>query len=160
MSAAAHTVPADCPLTSRQFAVLCQLARGKTYKQIGASLGITHSTIGSHVHAAYQRLDVSNSRQAVVHVLRQGWLGWVPEPVEPSVPLSHFQRAYLGAFDAHLRTQGAQSRRAMRIALYGARNEAGLEPKLDRPPGRDPLERILAAVARAGSSEPGAPARG
>jgi DNA-binding CsgD family transcriptional regulator len=158
MTAAVHTVPTDCPLTPRQFAVICHLAGGKSYKQIAASLGITHSTIGSHVHEAYRRLGVSNNRQAVAHVLRKGWLGWVPAPAEPAVPLSHFQRAYLAAFDAHLRTGGAQSRRAMRIALYGARNEAGLEPNVDRPVGRDPLERIVAAIAR--RCEPGAPARG
>ena len=151
MAAAAQTVPDGCPLTPRQFAILCALANGKTVKQVALSMGVAASTIRTHMHHAYRRLGVTCDTQAVGHLLRSGWLGSGTPAPRPSLPLSHFQRAYLAAFDEHLQTHGDQSRRAMRIALYGARNEAGLEPNIEYRPGREePLDRLLGAIGAVG----------
>ncbi len=146
MTPSLPAAPLGCPLTPRQFAVLAQVADGRTYEQIARALGVSRSTIRTHAHSACRRLGVRTPVQAVGQLFRQGWVEAPPSPGHRPPPVTHFQRAYLDAFDQHLRCGSARSRRTMRIALYGARNEAGLEPALDRPPGRDPLLRLLADI--------------
>jgi putative nucleotidyltransferase with HDIG domain len=62
------------PLTTRQTAVLRLLAHGKRYKQIAAELGLSPSTIRSHLHSAYRRLGVSDRAQAVLLATERGWI--------------------------------------------------------------------------------------
>jgi DNA-binding CsgD family transcriptional regulator len=139
-------VPFDCPLTPAQFDTLCEIADGKTYKQVAHAHGVSASTVRDHVYLAYRRLGVSCQKQAISMMLRNGWLGWHPPRPDPPARLTPFQHAYLKAFDEHLATGSARSRRAMRIALYGVRNEAGLGPIAAQRPGRDPMERLVAAI--------------
>ena len=66
--------PEPPPLTSRQLQMLRMLAKGKRYKQIGAHLGISESTVRSHVHDTYKRLGVGDRAQAVLLAVRRGWI--------------------------------------------------------------------------------------
>lgn len=47
-------------LTSRQRAVLDQLAAGKSNKEIGRALGISEATVKAHLNAAFRTLGVHN----------------------------------------------------------------------------------------------------
>lgn len=47
-------------LTSRQRAVLGQLAAGKSNKEIGRALGISEATVKAHLNAAFRTLGVHN----------------------------------------------------------------------------------------------------
>jgi putative nucleotidyltransferase with HDIG domain len=62
------------PLTRRQLQMLRMLAQGRRYKQIGEQLGISPSTVRSHLHDTYRRLGVSDRAQAVLLAARRGWI--------------------------------------------------------------------------------------
>jgi putative nucleotidyltransferase with HDIG domain len=62
------------PLTSRELAVLQQLAKGSVYKQIAHDLTLTTSTIRSHLHNTYGKLGVGDRAQAVLVASQRGWL--------------------------------------------------------------------------------------
>jgi len=53
------------PLTNRELEVLALLAERKTNKEIALRLGITPGTVRQHSHNLYQKLEVSNRREAV-----------------------------------------------------------------------------------------------
>ncbi|MFO1269815.1 MAG: response regulator transcription factor [Rubrivivax sp.] len=66
---------ADAPppaLTPRQTAVLRMLVEGQSNKLIGRALGLSPSTVRTHVEALFERLDVHNRTQAVVAAARLG----------------------------------------------------------------------------------------
>jgi len=65
---------AACPLSSRELDVLRQLAEGKVYKQIAQDLGLSPSTVRSHLNRAYRRMGVADRTQAVLVASEQGWL--------------------------------------------------------------------------------------
>jgi ATP/maltotriose-dependent transcriptional regulator MalT len=52
-------------LTSRQKAVLTELAKGISNREIGRALGISEITVKIHVHSICQKLAVRNRMQAV-----------------------------------------------------------------------------------------------
>jgi DNA-binding NarL/FixJ family response regulator len=52
-------------LTSRQKAVLTEVAKGKSNREIGQVLCISEITVKMHVHAVCQKLTTRNRRQAV-----------------------------------------------------------------------------------------------
>jgi putative nucleotidyltransferase with HDIG domain len=62
------------PLSVRQTDVLTSLARGKQYKDIALELGVTASTVRSHLHAVYLALDVDDRAQAVLRATEMGWI--------------------------------------------------------------------------------------
>jgi ATP/maltotriose-dependent transcriptional regulator MalT len=62
------------PLTERESEVLALLAQRLTYKEIGASLFITPSTVSQHAVRIYQKLQVNNRRQARVKAQALGIL--------------------------------------------------------------------------------------
>ncbi|MEA2472235.1 MAG: hypothetical protein QOE06_150 [Thermoleophilaceae bacterium] len=62
------------PLTPRQTEIVQRLAQGITHKEIAAQLGLSASTVRSHLFAAYTRLGVSNGTQAVVLAMKRGWV--------------------------------------------------------------------------------------
>ena len=62
------------PLTRRQLQMLRMLAQGRRYKQIGEQLGISPSTVRSHLHDTYRRLGVADRAQAVLLAARRGWI--------------------------------------------------------------------------------------
>jgi putative nucleotidyltransferase with HDIG domain len=62
------------PLTPKEHAALRGLAEGKLYKEIAAELGVTTSTIRSHLHAAYGKLGAADRAQAVLIATERGWI--------------------------------------------------------------------------------------
>lgn len=69
---APRTASADPPLTEREREVLCELARGLTYEQIGLVLGISENTIRTHVRALYRKLDAGSRTEAILCAVRRG----------------------------------------------------------------------------------------
>jgi HD-like signal output (HDOD) protein/DNA-binding CsgD family transcriptional regulator len=65
---------ARCPLSRQELKVLRYVAGGSASKQIGLQLGITPSTVRSHLHKTYTKLDVVNGSQAVLLASRESWL--------------------------------------------------------------------------------------
>jgi DNA-binding NarL/FixJ family response regulator len=50
------------------------LAEGKVYKQIASELGLSSSTVRTHLHRVYLRLGVVDRAQAVLIATERGWL--------------------------------------------------------------------------------------
>lgn len=63
-----------CPLSGRELEVLRELATGKVYKQIAIALGLSRSTIRSHLHNIYGKMGATDRAQAVLAATEQGWL--------------------------------------------------------------------------------------
>jgi len=63
-----------CPLSPRELAVLHSLAEGRVYKEIGADLGLSVSTVRSHLLNIYGKLGTHNRAQAVLTATRSGWV--------------------------------------------------------------------------------------
>ena len=59
-------------LTAREADVLRLLARGRTYAQAAAELGMSAHTAASHVKNAYRKLDVHSAAAAVLQAVRLG----------------------------------------------------------------------------------------
>jgi len=59
-------------LTAREADVLRMLARGRTYSQAAAGLGMSAHTVASHVKNAYRKLDVHSAAAAVLQAVRLG----------------------------------------------------------------------------------------
>jgi putative nucleotidyltransferase with HDIG domain len=62
------------PLSMRQHEILRLLAEGRQYKQIAHELGLSTSTVRSHLTAIYTKLEVADRAQAVLLASRRGWL--------------------------------------------------------------------------------------
>jgi putative nucleotidyltransferase with HDIG domain len=62
------------PLSTRETAVLRRLAEGKVYKQIGDDLGLSTSTVRTHLHNIYAKLGVTDRAQAVLLATEMAWL--------------------------------------------------------------------------------------
>lgn len=62
------------PLTARETEVLRQLAQGLVYAEIAESLGLSVSTIRTHLHKTYDKLGVPDRAQAVLLATEMGWL--------------------------------------------------------------------------------------
>jgi putative nucleotidyltransferase with HDIG domain len=63
-----------CPLSTRELDVLKQLAEGKVYKQIALALGLSTSTVRTHLHNTYAKLGAVDRAQAVLIATQRGWL--------------------------------------------------------------------------------------
>jgi len=68
------------PITARQLEILTYVARGRTNRQIGESLGISERTVRNHMRAILQRLSSSDRTHAVVLAIGNGWIA---VPIEP-----------------------------------------------------------------------------
>ena len=64
----------DCPLSPREVQVLRGLARGMVYKQIASRLGLSSSTVRSHLHNIYGKLGAGDRAQAVLIATEKGWI--------------------------------------------------------------------------------------
>jgi DNA-binding NarL/FixJ family response regulator len=64
----AHTTAAAV-LTARESDVVCLLANGLSYSQIGDKLGVSLNTVGSHIKNAYRKLDVHSATAAVMRAV-------------------------------------------------------------------------------------------
>jgi putative nucleotidyltransferase with HDIG domain len=62
------------PLSARETTVLRILAQGKVYKVIAEELGLSPSTVRSHLHKAYDKLGVPDRAQAVLRATEMGWI--------------------------------------------------------------------------------------
>ncbi len=63
-----------CPLSHRELGVLRELASGKVYQQIADTLGLSRSTIRSHLHNIYGKIGAADRAQAVLLATDHGWL--------------------------------------------------------------------------------------
>lgn len=57
-------------LTPREREVLEQLAKGRLYKEVAGELGISMSTVNSHVEAIYKKLHVQTRTEAILKLQR------------------------------------------------------------------------------------------
>lgn len=62
------------PLSPQQRHVLRGLADGKVYKEIALDMGVSASTVRTHVHVVYKKLGVVDRAQAVLQATERGWL--------------------------------------------------------------------------------------
>lgn len=61
-------------LTGRRAQVFVLLARGKSTKAIARELGISDTTVKTHIQAVYDALNVHSRTEAVYKLARHGWL--------------------------------------------------------------------------------------
>jgi putative nucleotidyltransferase with HDIG domain len=62
------------PLTRSEHRILTELAKGLLYKEIAATLGLSASTVRSHLHNTYQKLGVSDRAQAILLAKKHSWI--------------------------------------------------------------------------------------
>jgi putative nucleotidyltransferase with HDIG domain len=62
------------PLSGRETAALRHLAAGKVYKDIAQELGVATSTVRTHLHSVYAKLEVADRAQAVLRAHDMGWI--------------------------------------------------------------------------------------
>ena len=63
-----------CPMSAREVDVLRRLARGMVYKQIASELGLSTSTVRTHLHNVYRKLGAMDRAQAVLMATERGWI--------------------------------------------------------------------------------------
>jgi DNA-binding NarL/FixJ family response regulator len=63
-----------CPMSAREIDVLRGLARGLVYKQIASELGLSTSTVRTHLHNVYGKLGAMDRAQAVLIATERGWI--------------------------------------------------------------------------------------
>jgi DNA-binding NarL/FixJ family response regulator len=61
-------------LTDRELVVLQEVARGKTNKEIGNILMISHLTVHAHLKNIYSKLGMSSRAEAAAYAVTQGWI--------------------------------------------------------------------------------------
>jgi DNA-binding NarL/FixJ family response regulator len=74
VSGVARRAAGECPLSPREVEVLRGLARGMVYKQIASQLGLSSSTVRSHLHNIYGKLGAGDRAQAVLIATEKGWI--------------------------------------------------------------------------------------
>lgn len=87
-SVAAHLIrrfrpderPDDERLTPRESETLSCLARGLTYRETAAKLGISYHTVTDHVKAIYRKLSVNSRSSAVYRGLTEGIISLGGDP--------------------------------------------------------------------------------
>ena len=62
----------SAPLTGRELEVLLLLARGKSNREIGADLGISETTVKSHLRSVFTKLNVLSRTEAIAVASRRG----------------------------------------------------------------------------------------
>jgi DNA-binding CsgD family transcriptional regulator len=67
-------------LTAREADVLRLLARGCTYSQAGAALGVSRHTIATHIKSAYFKLEVHTAAAAVMRAIELRLLATTERP--------------------------------------------------------------------------------
>ena len=63
-----------CPMSAREVEVLRRLAKGMVYKQIAGELGLSTSTVRTHLHNVYGKLGAMDRAQAVLMATERGWI--------------------------------------------------------------------------------------
>lgn len=143
----------DCPLTGKQREVLAHIARGLTYQQTAQAMGVTASTVRSHIHRALVELGVPTSMIAVLVCVQHGWIdGTVdfeppaPPPEPPVQPPATATDLYLDAFIEHLHDRTADSERRLELAIEVLAHGRG-KPLPDRNAGADRLDAFYDRLA-------------
>lgn len=98
-------VPDGCPLSAREYQILCLATVGLSKVETARVLGITPSTVRSVLKNARHRMDVDTLEQLVAEATARGWL--LHEP--PQRGLTVVQRRYLHQFDRMLRGEPADT---------------------------------------------------
>ena len=62
------------PLTTRELDVLRHAAQGRTNREIGRALDISHRTVQGHLASIYGKLGVGSRTEAVTESIRRGWI--------------------------------------------------------------------------------------
>jgi putative nucleotidyltransferase with HDIG domain len=62
------------PLSDRETEIIRGLAEGKVYKAIASDLGLSTSTVRTHLHNTYGKLGAVDRAQAVLIATERGWL--------------------------------------------------------------------------------------
>jgi putative nucleotidyltransferase with HDIG domain len=62
------------PLSTRETTILRRLAEGKLYKEIAVELELSTSTVRTHLHNTYLKLEVADRAQAVLRATEMGWI--------------------------------------------------------------------------------------
>lgn len=70
-----HWIPSDCSLSKREVECLRWAAIGKTDKEIGMILTLSHATVRYHLQRAGEKLNAVNRSQAVFKAGQLGYLG-------------------------------------------------------------------------------------
>ena len=70
-----HWLPVDCQLTKREVECLRWAAIGKTDREIGMIIDLSHATVRYHVHRAGEKLNAINRAQAIFKAGQLGYLG-------------------------------------------------------------------------------------
>ncbi len=63
-----------CPLSVREIDALRGLAEGKVYKQIAQELSLSVSTVRTHLHNVYKKIDAVDRAQAVLIARDRNWI--------------------------------------------------------------------------------------
>nr|WP_245188080.1 helix-turn-helix transcriptional regulator [Frateuria flava] len=59
------------PLTDRQREIVRWVAQGLSNKEIGRRMGISPTTVKTHLHNIFERAGINGRQQLAVHALRQ-----------------------------------------------------------------------------------------
>src|SRR5437016_14620692 len=72
--------PAGRPpeLSPREYEVLSLLVRGWSNRQIAAELFIDETTVKTHLHRIFEKLQVRDRTQAAILAVQRGWCAQVP----------------------------------------------------------------------------------
>jgi putative nucleotidyltransferase with HDIG domain len=62
------------PMSAREVDVLRKLAKGMVYKQIASEMGLSTSTVRTHLHNVYKKLGAMDRAQAVLIATERGWI--------------------------------------------------------------------------------------
>jgi DNA-binding CsgD family transcriptional regulator len=68
-------IPSDCELSKREVECLRWAAIGKTDREIGMIIDLSHATVRYHVHRAGEKLNAINRAQAIFKAGQLGYLG-------------------------------------------------------------------------------------
>jgi putative nucleotidyltransferase with HDIG domain len=63
-----------CPLSRREADALRGLAEGKVYKEIASEMGLSASTVRTHLHNVYRKIGAADRAQAVLVARERGWI--------------------------------------------------------------------------------------
>ncbi len=63
-----------CPLTPGEHRIVSELAKGHVYKEIAAELGLSVSTVRTHLYNTYRKLGVTDRAQAILLAKDSGWI--------------------------------------------------------------------------------------
>jgi DNA-binding NarL/FixJ family response regulator len=71
------TAPAAMPaeLSEREIALLRLIAKGLTYEEVGAALGLKYNTVASYAKEIYRKLQVHGRSEAVFEAIQMGLVG-------------------------------------------------------------------------------------